>query len=77
VRELSCNSTAKQNKEAGVGRDSLVLSFRYLDDAGKATASSNQVRTVEYAVDIYSSRVSKAAKKKRTSAGSVTIVNNG
>jgi hypothetical protein len=77
VRELSCNATAKPKRETGVGRDSLALSFRYLDDTGKATSSSSQVRTVEYTVDLYSSRISKSAKKKRTSAGSVTIVNNG
>ena len=77
VRELSCNGAAKPKKITAGGRDSLNLSFRYLDNTGKTAPSSALVRTIEYTVEIFSGRDPKAGRKKRVSSGSVSIVNNG
>lgn len=77
ARDLSCDGRTRPRKTTDAGTDSLRLSFRYLDNAGNVAASSAQVRTVEFAVELTSGRGPVESRKKRASAGSVSIVNNG
>lgn len=77
ARDLSCDGRTRPRKAIGAGMDSLGLTFRYLDNAGNVAASSAQVRTVEYALELTSGRGHGESRKKRASAGSVSIVNNG
>lgn len=77
MREASCDGKGLPQRLEAAGKDSLAVRFRYLDNSGKATAASNQVRTVEYVVELTSGLKLHGDKKKRASAGSVSIVNNG
>lgn len=77
VRELWCGGASSGRKATSTGRDSIQVTFRYLDDRGHATAQSGRVRTVEYTLDMISGIGDGHNRKTRSATGSVSIVNNG
>jgi len=77
VRELWCEGASSGRKATSTGRDSIQVTFRYLDDRGHITNRSDRVRTVEYTLDMISGIGDEHNRKARASTGSVSIVNNG
>lgn len=74
TRTVACDGAEIPAKSAGAPRDSLDLSFRYLDNAGKVTADPNSVKTVEYTLRAISLRDRDV--KQRAVTGSVNLANN-
>lgn len=77
IREAACDGKSLPKRVNEAGKDILSLKFRYLDNTGKPTSLSDKVRTVEYSVELLSGLPGQSEHKKRASAGSVSIVNNG
>ncbi|MDB5103819.1 MAG: hypothetical protein JWP91_1508 [Fibrobacteres bacterium] len=73
-RTITCNDAKLLENAEGLQRDSLDIAFRYLDNSGKATADSRQVKTVEYTLRILS--LDNHGLKQRATTGSVNLANN-
>lgn len=73
-RSVTCDGVDVQRRSTGANRDSLDISFRYLDNKGMATADPGLVRNVEYTLSANSLRHNYA--KSRVIKGNVNLVNN-